>query len=161
MKTLNNILLASIIIAFAACKKSDDKSSTPSTSTSTTRSASFKIGNNSYTVTKPYLGIFVDNGIVKNTLTLTATDGSAITFQFSGSSPATYTLQSYSDAYYTNAAGKQYNSSSGQLITTAYTTDNNTYKTTGTFHFKAKTFVSPIDSIEITAGVITNASNEQ
>ena len=65
----------------------------------------------------------------------------------------------YSNAYYKNAAGKQYNSTSGELITSAYSTDGVTRKTSGTFHFKAKAIAAPIDSIEITDGVFTNASN--
>ena len=141
---------------FTSCKKKTDTTTT----TTTERSASFKIGSNSYSVAKPYIGIFNDNGTIKNTMTLTATDGSKIEFNFTGSSPATYQLQSYSNGYYKNAAGKQYNSTSGELIITNYTVTSGTYKATGTFHFKAKAIVAPIDSIEITTGVFTNASNE-
>ena len=150
------LLLATTTLVFNSCSKSDDDED-PATST---RSASFKIGSNSYSVTKPYIGIFNDNGTIKNTMTLTATDGSKVEFYFVGSSPATYQVSSFSDAYYVNAAGKQYNSTSGQLIVSDYTIDGSTYKATGTFQFKAKAIVAPIDSLEITVGVFTNASNE-
>lgn len=151
---LSIVLLSALIVLLVSCKKSDDDSDT-----SGTRSASFKIAGTSYTVTKHYIGIFNDNGTIDNTMTLTATDGSMIEFNFTGSSPATYTLQSYSDAYYKNTAGKQYNSTSGELIVTSYTIGD-FYVATGTFHFKAKAIAAPIDSLEITDGVFTNASNE-
>lgn len=149
------VLLASISLLAVSCKKSDDTK----VEESTAREASFKIGANTFTVSKPYIGIFDDNGTIKNTMKLTATDGSMVEFYFVGSSPATYQLQSYSDAYYKNAAGKQYNSTSGELVISSYSIDGATYKASGTFHFKAKAIVSPIDSLEITGGVFTNASN--
>lgn len=149
------LLMATSSILITACSKSEDE-----TTNSTKRTASFNIGTNSYTVSKPYLGIFNDNGTIKNTMTLNATDGSKVEFYFVGSSPATYPLMSYSNGYYVNAAGKQYNSTSGQLIVSDYTIDGATYKASGTFSFKAKAIVAPIDSIEITVGVFTNASNE-
>lgn len=150
-------LLASISMLSLSCKKSDDTKAEEST----TREASFKIGANTYTVAKPYIGVFNDNGTIKNTMTLTASDGSKVEFYFVGSSPATYPLQSFSNGYYKNAAGKQYNSTSGELVIDSYSVDGTTYKASGTFHFKAKAIVSPIDSLEITGGVFTNASNEQ
>lgn len=156
LKTLV-LLLASATLVMSSCKKDDD---TKTDETSTAREASFKIGANSFSVTKPYIGVFNDNGTIKNTMTLTATDGSKVEFYFVGSAPATYQLMSFSNGYYKNASGKQYNSTSGELIVTSYTVDGSTYKATGTFHFKAKTFTSPIDSLEITGGVFTNASNE-
>lgn len=143
-------------IFFTACKKSEDK---PDDTVTTVKSASFKIGSSSYTVSNPYLGIFDNSGAINNTMTLTASDGSKIEFNFIGSSPSSYLLHSYSNAYYKNAAGKQYNSTSGELITSAYSTDGVIRKTSGTFHFKAKAIVAPIDSVEITDGVFTNASN--
>lgn len=161
MKTINVLLLAGIIL-FSACKKKDDspepEEEQPTTST---KSASFKVGGTAYTVNSPYLGIFNDNGTIKNTLTLTATDGSKIEFHFTGSSPATYQLDSYSAGYYKNAAGKQYNSVRGQLVISNYTSSSTTVerKASGTFSFWAKAIATPYDSLEITTGVITNASN--
>lgn len=150
--TLLSLFAASSIL-MTACKKEDDE-------TTIARAASFSIGNATYTVSKPYLGVFNDNGTLKNTMTLTATDGSKVEFYFEGSSPATYPLQSFSNGYYINAAGRQYNSTSGELIITDFTIDGAIYKATGTFQFKAKAIVAPIDSLEITLGVFTNASNE-
>lgn len=150
----SSALLSMIIVFLVSCKNNDDDSDNNGT-----RSASFKISGTTYTVTKPYIGIFNDNGTIENTMTLTATDGSMIEFNFTGSSPATYTLQSFSDAYYKNAAGKQYNSKSGELLVTSYNIDE-FYVATGTFHFWAKAIAAPIDSLEITDGVFTNASNE-
>ena len=124
------------------------------------REASFKVGANALTVTKPTIGVFNDNGTIKNTMTLTATDGSKVEFYFVGSSPATYPLMSFSNGYYKTASGKQYNSVSGELVVSSYSIDGSTYKASGTFHFKAKTFTTPIDSVDITVGVFTNASNE-
>ncbi len=151
------LLLAATSLAFTSCKKSEDEEE----ETTAAREASFKIGANTFTVNKPYIGIFNDNGTIKNTMTLTATDGSKVEFYFVGSSPATYPLMSFSNGYYKTASGKQYNSTSGELIVSNYTVDGSTYKATGTFHFKAKAIVAPIDSLEITGGVFTNASNEQ
>jgi hypothetical protein len=150
------LLLAAIPVLITSCKKSDDEPQT----NSSTRSASFVIGANSYSVSKPYIGIFNDNGTIKNTMTLTATDGSKIEFYFVGNTPATYPLMSFSDAYYINAAGKQYNSTSGQLIVSEYKIEGSIYKASGTFQFNATAIVAPIDSIVITSGVFTNASNE-
>lgn len=147
------LLLATCSFLVIGCGKDDGDDD------DTSVAASFVIGSTSYTVTNPTLGIFNDGGTIKNTMTLKAEDGSEIVFHFTGSSPSTYILQSYSDAYYKDAAGKQYNSTSGELIVSSYSTTNSTYKATGTFHFKAKTFTAPIDSLEITAGVFTNASN--
>jgi hypothetical protein len=151
------LLVFSGIVLLSSCKKSEEEDKTE---TSTTREASFKIGAASFSVTKPYLGIFNDNGTIKNTMKLTATDGSKVEFYFIGSSPNTYPLMSYSNGYYVNAAGKQFNSTSGQLIVSSYTIDGTTYKASGTFQFKAKAISAPIDSLEITSGVFTNASNE-
>lgn len=151
------LLVFSSLIILGSCKKSEDEETTE---TSTTREASFKIGTSSYTVTKPYIGIFNDNGTIKNTMKLTATDGSKVEFYFVGSSPSTYPLMSYSNGYYVNASGKQFNSTSGELVVSSYTIDGSTYKASGTFHFKAKAISAPFDSLEITSGVFTNASNE-
>jgi len=161
MKLITAFVLAGIIL-FSACKKKDDSPEPEEEQpTTTTKSASFKIGNTAYTSTNPALAIFDNNGTINNYLTLTANDGSKIEFGFQGTSPATYQLQSYSNAYYKNAAGKQYNSVRGQLIITNYTSSSSTVskKATGTFSFWAKAIVSPYDSLQITDGVITNASN--
>jgi hypothetical protein len=161
MKTINALLLAGIIL-FTACKKKDDSPEPEEeTPVATTKSASFKIGGTSYTATNPRLSIFDNNGTINNYLSFTANDGSKIEFGFQGTSPATYQLQSYSNGYYKNAAGKQYNSVRGQLIITSYSSSSSTVekKATGTFSFWAKAIVSPYDSLQITDGVITNASN--
>jgi hypothetical protein len=150
------------IILFSACKKKDDSPEPEEeTPVATTKSASFKIGGTSYTSTNPSLGIFINGNVVNNTLGLTGNDGSKIEFHFQGTSPATYQLESYSNGYYKNAAGKQYNSVRGQLIITNYTSSSSTVekKASGTFSFWAKAIVSPYDSLQITDGVITNASN--
>lgn len=139
-----------------ACTKVDDDSDNDNG----TRSASFKIGSTTTNVLKPYLGIFNDNGTIKNTMTLTAEDGSKIVFNFTGNSSGTYSLQSYSDAHYKDKDGKQYNPTSGELIVSSYSITDNTYKASGTFHFKAAAISTPIDSLEIIDGVFTNASNE-
>ena len=151
------LLVSTSSILFTACKKSDD---TAAEETTTARTASFKIGSNSFSVSKPYIGIFNDAGTIKNTMTLTATDGSKVEFYFVGSAPANYPLMSFSNGYYKNAAGKQFNSTSGELSVTSYTIDGSTYKASGTFHFKAKAISAPLDSLEITDGVFTNASNQ-
>ena len=158
MKTINVILLAGIIL-FTACKSKEDAVEPEETETSTAKSASFKIGGTSYSVSSPKLGIFNDNGSIKNNLKLTATDGSIVEFNFTGNTPATYQLASYSNAYYKNAAGKQYNSTSGQLVVSAYTTSGSTYKMSGNFNFWAKAIATPYDSLHIVDGVVTNASN--
>lgn len=161
MKLINAFVLAGIIL-FSACKKKDDSPEPEEEQpTTTTKSASFKINGTAYSVTSPYLGIFDDNGTIKNTLTLTATDGSKVEFHFTGSSPATYQLQSFSNGYYKNAAGKQYNSMRGQLVVSSYTSSSSTVekKMSGSFSFWAKAIVSPYDSLQITDGTITNASN--
>lgn len=161
MKLINAFVLAGIIL-FSACKKKDDSPEPEEEQpVATAKSASFKIGGTSYTSTNPRLGIFINNNVVNNTLSLTANDGSKIEFNFQGTSPATYQLASYSNGYYKNAAGKQYNSVRGQLIITNYTSSSSTVekKASGTFSFWAKAIVSPYDSLQITDGVITNASN--
>ncbi len=161
MKIINALVLAGIIL-FSACKKKDDSPEPEEEQpTTTTKSASFKIGSTAYTSTNPSLGIFINNNVVNNTLGFTATDGSKVEFHFQGTSPATYQLQSYSNGYYKNAAGKQYNSVRGQLIITNYVSSSTTVekKATGTFSFWAKAIVSPYDSLQITDGIITNASN--
>ncbi|MEI7597443.1 MAG: hypothetical protein WCK02_16970 [Bacteroidota bacterium] len=161
MKTKIIILtfISSILVVTASCKK-DDSATNDTANKTTVRSASWKIGSSSFSDSKPYIGIFTSNGNVSNTMTLTAADGSIIEFNFDGTSNATFQLDSYSDAYYKNAAGKQFNSTSGELIVTSYTTTDNTRKATGTFHFKALATQAPYDSLEITTGVFTNASNE-
>jgi len=150
---MKKLLFASLILLSACAKKEDDE--TPSQ-----RSASFKIGSTVFTVEKPYIGIFNNNGTIYNTMTLTAADGSEVELKFTGSTPATYPLQSFSDALYTTSTGKQYNATSGSLTTSSYEIDGAVYKATGTFHFHAKAIAAPIDSLEITEGVFTNASNE-
>jgi len=155
MKKLSLLALTGCLL-FSACQKSDDDDST----TTGSRSASFKIGTTTYSVNKPYIGIFNNNGTVFNNMSLEATDSSEVELKFEGSSPSTYPLQSFSDALYTTAAGKQYNAISGTLVTTSYTVDGATYKSSGTFHFTAVAITAPMDTIEITDGIFTNASNE-
>lgn len=161
MKLINAFVLAGIIL-FSACKKKDDSPEPEEEQpTTATKSASFKIGGTAYTSTNPSLGIFINNNVVNNTLSLTGNDGSKIQFSFQGTSPATYQLQSFSNGYYKDAAGKQYNSVRGQLIITSYSSSSSTVekKASGTFSFWAKAIVSPYDSLQITDGIITNASN--
>lgn len=158
MKTINAILLAGIIL-FSACKSKEDAIEPEETETTTTKSGSFKIGGTTYNATSPSLGIFNNSGSINNNLKVTASDGSKVEFNFVGNSPATYQLASYSNAYYKNAAGKQYNSTSGQLVVTAYTTTGSTYKMSGNFNFWAKAIAAPYDSLHIVDGVVTNASN--
>ena len=154
--TMKNFIFAcSMLLVLASCSKKNDDDSSPAQ-----RSASYKVNGSNFTVTKPYLGIFNNNGTIYNTLTLTATDGSEVELKFTGNTPSTYTLQSFSDALFTTAAGKQYNATSGSMTTSSYVIDNAVYKSTGTFHFKAKAIIAPLDSVEITDGIFTNASNE-
>jgi hypothetical protein len=156
MKKLSMMAMMGCLL-FTACKKSDDDSESTTTGS---RSASFKIGAQSYQVNKPYIGIFNNSGTINNDMSLEATDSSEVEMNFTGDSPSTYPLQSFSDAVYYTPSGKQYNSISGTLVTTSYTVDGATYKASGTFHFTAVAISAPNDTIEITDGVFTNASNE-
>jgi hypothetical protein len=158
MKKITLILAAGIIL-FTACKKNTDDEVEPTEPETETESGSFKVGGTTFTDSNPYLGIFNNNGSINNTLRVTGSNGAKVEFHFTGSSPATYTLASYSAGYYTNSAGKQYNSTRGQLVVTAYSTSGTTRKVTGTFNFWAKAIVTPYDSVEVTSGVLTNVSN--
>lgn len=159
MKTINVILLAGIIL-FSACKSKTEDTLEPETETTTAaKSGSFKVGGTTYNASSPSLGIFNNNGSINNNLKVIASDGSKVEFNFTGNAPATYQLASYSNGYYKNAAGKQYNSTSGQLVVTAYTTTGSSYKMSGNFSFWAKAIAAPYDSLHIVDGVVTNASN--
>lgn len=148
------LFILTILILAGGCKKKEDDEET------TTRSGSFIAGGTAMAVAKPYLGIFNDNGTIENTLTMTAATGAELEFNFEGSTPQVYPLQSFSDANYTDITGKQYNSFTGQLVVSSYTIDGAVYKASGTFSFSAKNIASPFDTIQITGGLFTNASNE-
>jgi hypothetical protein len=156
---LKNFLVALVVLGLtvSSCKKSDEEEEDEP---STTREASFKVGSTAFTVTKPTLSIFNDNGVIKNTMKLVPADGSKVEFYYVGSAPATYPLMSFSNGYYKNASGKQYNSISGSLVVSDYKIDGAIYKASGTFSFKAVAIAAPFDTLDINTGVFTNASNE-
>jgi len=153
---MKNLLLITLglLVSLSSCKKTEEE-----VKPTTTREASFKIGGVEYKDTRPYLSIFDNNGIINNTLFIEASDGSKIDLKFKGTSPTTYTLTSYYDGVYTNANGKKYNPFTGQLVVSSYTTKDFNVMS-GTFSFKAKAVSSPYDTIQVTNGIITNASSE-
>lgn len=153
MKILLYFSLLTII--FLGCKKAED---TPEETI--IGKASFRIENKTYKTTPPYLSVVNDNGTVLNTLVLDVTDGSEIEINFSGSSPALFSIPVHCTAFYRNSDGIIYNSTDGQLLISDYTLNGNVYRASGNFHFKARVYNIPNDSLEITDGIFTNASNE-
>lgn len=150
------LVCATAIFFLNACSQSEDE---PTKDTSDDRSATFKVNGVKKSVTKPYNGIFNNNGVINNSVSLTAGDKSKITFSFKGKTPAAYPLKEYPDAVYTDSAGQNYNAYIGTLNVTEYTV-NDYYTFSGTFNFVAKSISNPNDSVVITEGVITNCSNK-
>ena len=151
--TLNAILLAGLLI-FSSCSKSEDDGD----ETFDYGKASFMLNGNKIEDTKPYIGIFVDNGTNDNRLTITGADSSKTEVEWKSNGPITKTLDSFYDANYETAAGKSYYATSGELVITDYHTFDGIVYATGTFHFTAMASAG-IDSVVITSGVITAATN--
>ena len=144
-----------MLLLIFSCKKVHEE-----TIVKNERMASFKIEANSFKSNNPYLGIFDDNGIISNTLVLDNTDGSQIEINFTGVTSGAHNLESGSDAFYKDSEGHIFNGVNGQLVISSYIIEGNIYKSSGIFHFKAKMSTAPFDSLEITDGSFTNASNE-
>lgn len=160
MKTIfkSTLLLvsAATVLFIHACTQTEDE---PTSTPSTTRSATFMVNGVKKSVAKPYNGIFNNNGVISNSVSLTAGDKSKITFSFKGKSPATYPLKEYPDAVYTDSSGQNYNAYKGTLVVSEYKVDDY-YTFSGTFNFVAISINNPNDSVVITEGVITNCSNK-
>jgi hypothetical protein len=122
--------------------------------------ASYKVGGTDVAVTAPYDGVFINNGVVNNAVSLVGKDGSEITFSFIGDTPASYQLNGYPDAVYRSSAGVQYNVVSGILTITSYKVKGATNTFSGAFSFVARAITNDQSTIAITNGVITNCSNE-
>lgn len=150
------LVCSSAIIFLNACSASEDE---PAKNTSSERSATFKVNGVKKSVAKPYTGIFNNNGVINNSVSLAVGDKSKITFSFKGKSPASYPLKAYPDAVYTDSAGQNYNAYKGTLVVSEYTVDDY-YTFSGTFNFVAISINNPNDSVVITEGVITNCSNK-
>lgn len=148
------------MIFIGACKVSVNSDDSPDPAPAVERSASYKVGATAVTVSKPYDGIFDNNGVVTNAVTLAGSDGSQITFSFQGTSAATYQLKGYPDAVYTNAAGAKFNATSGTLVITSYKVSGASYRFSGTFSFVGKAITNDQTQIAISNGVITNCSND-
>lgn len=151
------VFVISLTALFTSCSGGDEADNTPQT---TERSASYTVNGTATTVEKPYDGIFVNNGEVNNTVSLTAKDGSKIKFIFIGKTTATYQLVAYPDAVYTNSAGQNYNAVRGQLNVTNYKIVDGIYTFSGNFNFVAKNITNANDSVVVTNGIITNCSNK-
>lgn len=159
MKNLLNISTASLftllVLLASACKVSTENDPGQGSA----ESASFKAGAVSVAVTDPYNGISSNNGVISNQVSLPGKDGSKVSIYFKGSTPATYPLKTYSDAYYKSASSTQYNAVRGEINVTSYKIQGAAYTFSGTFNFVAKSPSNPKDSIIITGGVINNCTN--
>ncbi len=149
-------LFVIILLSVSSCQVSSNSEPTPATAA---ESAKFKVGTVEVTVTDPYDGIFTNNGVISNQVSLPVKDGSKVSIYFKGSVPATYPLKSYSDAYYKNSSSVQYNAVRGEINVTSYKIQGATYTFSGTFNFVAKSTTNLKDSVVITGGVINNCTN--
>jgi hypothetical protein len=145
-------LLAILLIGISSCKHDDDPPIDH-----TAGSASFKIGTTTYSAPDPHLLAQEKDDTIKNTLTINATDGSKIIFHFLGDSTGTYSLDKDSAANFTNVAGRKYSATSGELIISSYSAAGSNSAASGSFHFKAKSYVYLQDSLEITNGIFSDA----
>lgn len=158
MKTKTNTIYAVLcagLMLLASCAKTEDD---PANTTFDYGTASFMLNGVKVEDTKPYIGIFVDNGTNDNYLTITGADGSETEIEWKSNTTITKSLDSYSDAHYKDGAGKSYYATSGELIITDYHTTDGIVYATGTFHFNA-TASSGSDSLVITSGVIMKATS--
>jgi hypothetical protein len=158
LKSIFIISLFALILFTGACKVSVDVNKPDDQSPP--RSASYWVGNTNVTVSKPFDGIFNNNGTINNLVQLVGKDGSEIDFSFIGTSPATYQLKGYPDAVYTSPTGAKYNATSGTLVITSYKVDGNSNTLSGTFSFIAKSITNDQNTVTITNGIITNCSDE-
>lgn len=149
------LLLACTALTFTSCKKDEEEEEEPAT---TGDIASWTKDGTSVTATTTYVGIFNDNGTVKNTLTLTAPDDSEVTLRFNGTAPTQISLTSLSDAYWSNPSGTQHRAISGTLNVTEYSESGSTHTCSGTFSFTGVSSANN-DTVQITSGSFTDADN--
>jgi hypothetical protein len=158
---LRVFLLLACSAAFASCVQLGSDTTGTDDTINGPRTASFKANGKLYSFDKPYMSIFEDNGIIRNWVTLEANDGSKLDLHWTGTSTGTYELKGYSTGSWDSPSSEHFNPISGQIVITSYSANPDAVLkvATGTFHFAGESIDNSSHTVEITDGVLTNASN--
>lgn len=126
-----------------------------------TRIASFKVDGKLYTKDKPYMAIYDDNGEISNWIIIKSSDGSELQLKWDGTSTGTFPLEGFSTGSWDSPDGEHYNPISGELVITSYKADPSrvSYIASGTFRFVGESIENSAHKVQVTEGVLTNATN--